>query len=66
MSHTPKTVIVGAGPAGMGCAYTLAQAKRPSLVIDQDEAPGGLCRTLNFSGYLFDIGGHRFLSKSLR
>ena len=59
-----RIVIVGAGPAGMGCAYTLANAKQSSLVVEQDDAPGGLCRTLNFCGYLFDIGGHRFLSKS--
>ena len=59
-----KVVIIGAGPAGMGCAYTLAQAKQPSLVIEQEDSPGGLCRTLSFCGYLFDIGGHRFLSKS--
>lgn len=59
-----STVIVGAGPAGMGCAYTLAQARRPLLIIEQDDVPGGLCQTMNFCGYLFDIGGHRFLSKS--
>ncbi len=59
-----KVVIIGAGPAGMACVYALAKAKQPSLVIEQDDAPGGLCRTLNFCGYFFDIGGHRFLSKS--
>lgn len=59
-----KIAIVGAGPAGMGCAYTLAKAGQPSVVIEKDNVPGGLCRTVNFHGYLFDIGGHRFISRS--
>ncbi len=65
MSTAPvKPIIIGAGPAGMACAYTLGQAGRPVQIIERDDAPGGLCRTLDFNGYLFDIGGHRFLSKS--
>lgn len=61
---TPRVLILGAGPAGMACAYTLAQHRRPSLIVERESEPGGLCRTLNFHGYLFDIGGHRFLTKS--
>lgn len=59
-----KTVIIGAGPAGLGCAYTLAVAGRHCLVVDNNSQPGGICRTINYNGYLFDIGGHRFLTKS--
>ena len=61
---TPGVLILGAGPAGMGCAYTLGRNGCASLVVERDNEPGGLCRTLNFHGYLFDIGGHRFLTKS--
>ncbi len=56
--------IIGAGPAGMACAYILAKGGHTAVVIDEDKDAGGLCQTLEFSGYLFDIGGHRFLSKS--
>lgn len=59
-----NSIIIGAGPSGMACAYTLAEANRPSLVLEKDEAPGGLSRTIKFNDYLFDIGGHRFFSKS--
>jgi protoporphyrinogen oxidase len=57
-------IIIGAGPAGMACAYTLAKKGYCPIVIEKEDAPGGLCRTLNFENYLFDIGGHRFLTDS--
>ena len=59
-----KTIIIGSGPAGMGCAYTLAEEGRPFSLIDENTQVGGICRTVDFNGYLFDIGGHRFLTKS--
>jgi protoporphyrinogen oxidase len=59
-----KIVILGAGPAGMSCAYTLAKANHHPLILEKEKEPGGLCRTIDFNGYLFDIGGHRFLSDS--
>jgi len=59
-----KVVIIGTGPSGMACAYTLVNANQPTTIIEKDGTVGGLCRTINFHGYLFDIGGHRFLSKS--
>ncbi|MBI3306625.1 MAG: NAD(P)/FAD-dependent oxidoreductase [Candidatus Omnitrophica bacterium] len=65
MNESLKSIlIVGAGPAGMACAHTLAKAGCTATVFEKEQVPGGLCRTLNFDGYLFDIGGHRFLTKS--
>jgi protoporphyrinogen oxidase len=58
-------VVVGAGPAGLTTAYTLAKAGRSVLVVEQDpKYVGGISRTVNYKGFLFDIGGHRFFSKS--
>ncbi len=57
-------VILGAGPAGLACAYELARRGMPSLVADKNSSVGGLLRTLEYDGFLFDIGGHRFLSKN--
>ncbi len=62
---TFDVVVVGAGPAGLTTAYTLAKAGRSVLVVEQDpNYVGGISRTVNYKGFLFDIGGHRFFSKS--
>jgi protoporphyrinogen oxidase len=60
-----KAVIVGAGPAGLTAAYELVKAGQPVVVLESDpEYVGGISRTVNYHGYRFDIGGHRFFSKS--
>jgi protoporphyrinogen oxidase len=56
-------LVLGAGPAGMACAYELARHGIPARVVERNREVGGLCRTLSYEGFLFDIGGHRFLSK---
>ena len=60
-----KAIIVGAGPAGLTAAYQLSKANQPVVVLESDpEYVGGISRTVNYRGYRFDIGGHRFFSKS--
>jgi protoporphyrinogen oxidase len=60
-----ETIVIGAGPAGLTTAYQLAKGKRSVLVLEQDPSyVGGISRTVNYKGFLFDIGGHRFFSKS--
>ena len=59
-----STLVLGAGPAGLACAYELARNQMPVTVIEKNSRVGGLCRTLEYQGYLFDIGGHRFLTKN--
>ena len=57
--------VIGAGPAGLTTAYCLAKAGKSVHVIEQDPRyVGGISRTVNYKGFLFDIGGHRFFSKS--
>jgi protoporphyrinogen oxidase len=58
-------LVIGAGPAGLTTAYSLAKAGKSVLVFEQDpEYVGGISRTAHYKNYLFDIGGHRFFSKS--
>jgi protoporphyrinogen oxidase len=58
-------VILGAGPAGLTAAYELVKHGAPVCVVEQDSKyVGGIARTVEHRGYRFDIGGHRFFSKS--
>jgi protoporphyrinogen oxidase len=60
-----QTLIIGAGPAGLTTAYELCKAGHGVCVIERDpHYVGGISRTVNYKGYRFDIGGHRFFSKS--
>jgi protoporphyrinogen oxidase len=60
-----EIVCLGAGPAGLTAAYLLSKAGLAVTVIERDPAyVGGLSRTVSYKGFCFDIGGHRFFSKS--
>jgi protoporphyrinogen oxidase len=58
-------VIIGAGPAGLTAGYLLTKAGKRVAIIEKDATyVGGISRTVEHGGYRFDIGGHRFFSKS--
>ncbi len=57
--------IIGAGPAGLTAGYLLTKQGKSVAIIEKDETyVGGISRTVEHEGYRFDIGGHRFFSKS--
>jgi protoporphyrinogen oxidase len=60
---TPFAVL-GAGPAGLTAAYRLVQRGLPVVVFEAGDQVGGLARTVVRDGYRFDLGGHRFFTKS--
>ncbi len=65
MSVDTDVFVIGAGPAGLTAAYCLAKQARSVIVIERDPVyVGGISRTVDYKGFLFDIGGHRFFSKS--
>ncbi len=65
MGRFVETIVIGAGPAGLTAAYELSKAGREVLVLEKDPTyVGGISRTVNYKNFLFDIGGHRFFSKS--
>ncbi len=65
MNDIRETLVIGAGPAGLTAGYTLAKNGRDVLILEHDPVyVGGISRTANYKGFLFDIGGHRFFSKS--
>ncbi len=58
-----RTIILGGGPAGLTAALELSRHGLPACICEQDKLVGGLARTVNYQGYRFDIGGHRFFTK---
>jgi protoporphyrinogen oxidase len=67
-----SVAIIGAGPAGLTASYVLSRAGARVTVLEADpELVGGISRTVEYKspaaggkGFRFDIGGHRFFSKS--
>ncbi len=60
-----RVAIIGAGPAGLTAAYLLGKGGQDVTVFEKDpQYVGGISRTESYKGYHFDIGGHRFFSKS--
>src|ERR1700704_170779 len=60
-----KVVIIGGGPAGLTAGYLLSKETVDVTVLEADPVyVGGISRTAKYKGFHFDIGGHRFFSKS--
>ncbi len=60
-----RVVIIGAGPAGLTAGYLLSKEEVDLVVLEADPVyVGGISRTVTYRGFQFDIGGHRFFSKS--
>ena len=57
------TAILGGGPAGLTAAYVLGRRGLPGAVFEADGTVGGIAKTIEFDGYRFDLGGHRFFTK---
>lgn len=61
-----NVVIIGAGPAGLTCAYSLLKGKEEikPIIIEESKFIGGISRTEQYKENRIDIGGHRFFSKN--
>ena len=60
-----RVVIIGGGPAGLTAGYLLSKEEVDLVVLEADPVYiGGISRTVTYKGFHFDIGGHRFFSKS--
>lgn len=60
-----KTIIIGAGPAGITAGYELLKQNSGSYdvtILEKGSEPGGLAKTVHCDGNLMDIGGHVFTS----
>ena len=62
-------LIIGAGPSGLTAGYSLLKEKNlgnVEIIESSEKYLGGISRTEIKGDYRFDIGGHRFFSKSKR
>lgn len=60
-----KTFILGAGLSGLSTAYFLQKdiPEDEIFLLEKEAELGGLCRTIQKNGYLYDIGPHILFSK---
>jgi len=61
-----KTLILGAGPAGLGAGYQLVKSgQRSWKILEATKRVGGLSSSrLDKNGFTWDLGGHVLFSKS--
>ena len=61
-----RIVIIGAGPAGLSCAYKLLTDNKDLevIILEKDSQVGGISKTIKYKGNRIDIGGHRFFTKN--
>src|SRR3954469_20230828 len=65
MSPHANVFVIGAGPAGLTAAYCLTKEDPSVIVIEKDPVyVGGISRTVEYNGFMFDIGGARLFSKA--
>jgi protoporphyrinogen oxidase len=62
-ADVPRTVVIGAGPAGLTAALKLTTTRRRVTVLEASDQVGGISRTVERDGWRFDLGGHRFFTK---
>ena len=60
-----KVVILGGGLSGISTAYFLQNQDWVDsiTILEKEPTTGGLCRTIEKNGYLYDIGPHILFSK---
>lgn len=58
-----EAIIMGGGPAGLSAAYRLQNNNVHSIICEADSNVGGISKTVEYKGYYFDLGGHRFFTK---
>ena len=59
-----EILIVGAGPSGLTAGFKLIDKKEFIIIEKSPNYVGGISRTEKYKNFKFDIGGHRFFSKS--
>jgi len=53
-----KIIILGAGLAGLSCAWHLKKQGIRPIIFEKEDTVGGLCRSKQIKGFIFDCDGH--------
>lgn len=53
--------VIGAGLSGLAAADAALRAGRQVMVLEKEPRVGGLCASIRRDGFVFDLGGHRFV-----
>jgi protoporphyrinogen oxidase len=64
IGHKHNVIVIGGGPAGLTAAHELVKQSVATTVLEKSRIVGGLARTESYRGFHFDMGGHRFFTKS--
>lgn len=54
-------IVVGAGVAGLSCAWKLQQAGKEVLMLEEKDRPGGNVWTVREEGFAYECGPHSFM-----
>lgn len=52
--------VLGAGLSGLSVGYQLSKNRISVLLIEENSSVGGLSKSIERNGFIFDLGGHRF------
>ncbi|MBI4230406.1 MAG: FAD-dependent oxidoreductase [Planctomycetes bacterium] len=63
MREGPAVVVLGAGPAGLGCAWSLARRGIPVEVLEVQDRVGGLAGSFRDGPFTLDFGPHKFFTR---
>ena len=64
ISKERQFIIIGGGPAGLAAGYELTRHGQRPIIFEKYDKVGGIARTEEYRGFYFDMGGHRFFTKS--
>ena len=60
-----EVIVIGAGPAGLACAYYLLKnTDYKPIILEESQYIGGISRTHLHNDNRMDLGGHRFFTKN--
>lgn len=60
MTTAHSVIVIGAGISGLACAYALKKRGVDVAVLEASNSAGGLIRSVEENGYLFEIGPQSF------